>query len=750
MLNEFLRKLPSCLNFVLVAVSCLPACVPRKFQNSSQLENSDPSSVRLDRLMIYDLSVIFPAPGLPLMYTKQNRSWTQVPNDGGTAFDIMSAVFHMKAKDKIDFEYDDTTQKTLDVLEAKGFWPKLVSDESDAYLSKLDFESILASLPGTPKSKNSEINPPENDPAQSQEGPFNIRAYQPSSTNIAYSELATKVNRDKAFRLLNYDMRDVNRWRVVSFRIDPCPYGHRNLNEKNEPILASQENFPSKICSPEVRLIAQPVIGYTIEESAVGNGLPKVDIQTRINPFNNQLYDLDYVPRKTSHFGWYFADYAVHLFYRIDESALKTLLQKNLEIRRRWADICNSGDLPLSVHPCLERSMFSLAEKDTLLKALQRRNLGEWRSPLVKETEEKFEAWKTIDYANDFQKALKPELKSPYKAAVMISTNNRDPWQFFLLERKNNDPFLAKKILALNTEKKDYRTKDPRFIESLDLGKSQIVPRGAVLKIDNIRKRDDSRPRFYPPSRPELDSLDFFVRTEVNGQQPVQYPRFFADNSIEKIGLNNIQLTGSRKADLNQVVSRINNPHINDEFSVDCATCHLATSEQRNESEFRYPKFPKSQFVLKSQFRDAQSFSELFKNIGPGAKWGNEDPIFGLWNRFEYTSPRTSYLLPPSSLQMNTEQSTDVNFIFNQFSIYRNLVRVSTRVSNEAEMAVNLSNKWFLGIKDPNFKECDNKLLNICADFHERHGDFLDERMQSQMCLNFGSPICEGSKKQGF
>jgi hypothetical protein len=639
------------------------ACAIRKFAASGQLDQQSEVSFSAN-----DLSVLFPPGALadPLFNNSDLVGRQIVANALG-----IEVTEDIKNKGEMPVT-SSTSERHLKKLEDAGFWPNLVTTQTQkGFLNLEDWNDILVETPAS-NSNNTKKSADDSD-----EGPFLLEA---AIQHKWYELLA----RDKTLKI---DVRDPGRWKIVSMRFDPCPYGTKQKS------FEQFNNLPQN-CSPELRVVAQPVVGYTASESFMGSRLPdtaRLDEKLQIlrNFQVGKLLPADpVIPTDPPHKGWYFGDYAVHLFSRLTRQQATQFLEKLATLKKESKLACSTSGTKLNVNPCLLQQWMALGAKpiDSHLSQNDRQKL-----PIAWTNQKNLNEARSFGYATKVNEIWRSQWQTPYKAAFFASSNNTDPWIFSLYERNTSGNLRLGHIKPLETQ--TLHGKESQMMKNYKTGRVQIVPRGAGVK-DAPDNNASFKPRLFPQTKKSADSLDIFVRTLTSFQIQWNYQANLKKPREMFAGLGNIEVTEDRSLDLLQMTSRIENPFTNDEFSTDCASCHLATQEGKNLTQA---------FETKIREDKGTAYEALLPH---GKFW---DPRV---QKFQFRNLEGHFSAPSSRVQSLRKSNTDSFFAFNQFSIYRDTPVVSYRVANETELAVWLTNKFYGGKATAD--SCNPKALTSC------------------------------------
>jgi hypothetical protein len=657
-------------NLYLISIFLTLSCATRQFGQTREVSA--------------DLSVTFESNDLSVLYPPGGLSDPTIKGADLVGRRILANVLG------IDLQLDPLDPLSLPVSSSQSqnqmkkffeasFWPNVIStSEMGGFLDQNDWESILAQSP-------KDIQGAGNlDTVGGDEGPFVLEAL----TLNRWFELFFRKNKIKL------DVREPDRWKVVSMRFDPCPYGTKRRS------FAELETLPQN-CIPELRVVAQPIVGINAAESSLGSGLPGTgfiseDSQKFLqsNPISKWLPTTslpigDLVPANPVHKGWYFGDYALHLFSRLSAEQANAFLQGLAHLKSE-SGFCATDQFSLSVNPCLLRQWISLGAKpiDFGLSDLEKKVLPlQWTQP------ESLQKAQKSNYAKKLNSLWKSQWQKPYKVAFFTSTNNNDPWIFSIYERSKQGKLEAAHIKQLET--KEIRGNETGMMKNYKSGRVQIVPRGASVKSADF-KSTAYRPRLFPQTKRSADSLDIFMRTRGSFQNQNLYEENLNRSRQSAAGLDNIEVTGDRASDLLQMTARIENPFLNDEFSTDCASCHMSAQESKEVGPA---------FEIDDTVRRNPGYTSIQESHG-GKNW---DPKV---QRFLFRDGFGQHSQPSSRMQTVDSFSTDSFFAFNQFSIYRETPIVSNRVANETAVAVWLTNKFYGGQNQQ--RNCQTQAMVAC------------------------------------
>jgi hypothetical protein len=258
------------------------------------------------------------------------------------------------------------------------------------------------------------------------------------------------------------DMAAPWRWHIVSFRYLPCAFEQQ-----------SQGN-----CLPELRVVAQPILAYGPIELALGAGLPDAASETK--------FPMSFDDSRV--FSPAFADYAIHLFYRLTPSendAVRQAIMRGIQISEDSS--CRPDSRTLYPHRCL--SLESVRNSDYPFTAEMKALLGSIKTPF-------------------------------YKTAVMVSRQNNVAWKFYPLKRDASGHLVRDIIPALDPE--SAHGLGPKAAASHR--KEQVFSRGISPGFDGY---GDAHVRANPRPKRSVDSLDLFLRTKSQFQVSLVYDRFW-------------------------------------------------------------------------------------------------------------------------------------------------------------------------------------------------------------------------------
>jgi hypothetical protein len=197
------------------------------------------------------------------------------------------------------------------------------------------------------------------------------------------------------FRYLDLDSRRYEvdvleswRWRLVSWRYDLCPNMLHQFAQLDEEQREELGEKPS-ICKPEIRIVAQPILGKNLMEEMVGRRLPDAG--------KSEYLANTYLPR-----GFAFADYALHFFMNVpDPAKVESLL---FDLKKQFNTACPTTAAHLAIHPCLLKELSAFFKSD--------------QAP----------------FASQLLDILKSQMGELKRVASMTSNSNGTPWKFVLLD----------------------------------------------------------------------------------------------------------------------------------------------------------------------------------------------------------------------------------------------------------------------------------------------------------------------------
>jgi hypothetical protein len=620
---------------------------------------------------LMDLAIMYPPAG-----GTDNMSWAK-------------ALFRKQS----GFVSDDAL---LEELSTRGFWPKALG--SQALLPQSVFDDIILQARGNP-------------PAVVGAGvKFEIRAL--SGTK----NWGREKPRDEYDVLV--DMAEPDRWRATSFRYEPCPYSvHHGLpateatdhdgDEENQGSLVSGSEPTKKsqslrydLCQPEFRLVIQPFLGKSKIEKKLGATLPFVRVFTGGQSQGEPLSKLEHEA-----LGWFATDYAMHLFYRLSPEESKSMAMDLKRLKTSFGNLCKTTGVPLQVHPCLISEAIGAGSQDG------------------------------IRFAEGLRKIFMPRTNGLHKVAFFGSENNASPWTFFAgnvrADSTGSKRFVLSRIRALDSFESSARidgkysskegSKDPiggdgvaqaarERMESLAETTSRLSKltifgqrKGVFLQrnvaLGYAKPEDVFKQRISPAPIENRDSLAAFVTGTVGFQTQKQY------DEVRKYdfrrGLTNITPSGKREADVLQVTARIENPVLNNEFRVDCVSCHMSNMEASHAAQ---------KLDVRTLFVN-QMLERLQTSVPATNPW--EFPIE--WTpagQFKKPQGLTAFRMAPSTVSPKGERA--MVYMLNQFSFYTDHPVVSARVVNEAAESAEYVNRVYLDVRAPWRHSCDKIALEAC------------------------------------
>jgi hypothetical protein len=538
-----------------------------------------------------------------------------------------------------------------------SYWPKLVSD-SDGFLSEQLFQRAISPVLGT---YSSEFSP----------------------SMFRFSNTFKLVGIDQTY---NLNMAESTRWRIVSFRFSPCPY---------ETHFKEIDNRDQK-CTPEIRLVAQPILGGTVEEALLAQALPVAMNQVSVGRpmrFGNAKV------------GYTFGDYGMHLFFRLDGTAEATELANQLhELKINYDGSCRTTGEPMGPHPCL------LKEASQIIAG-----------KIAPES----------TFAANALKIIKLHAKKLHRISIWGSTQNAGPWGFYFGEIVNDDfvwkniPTILPNTFSSNDHKNPFQagkamhyTRGSSASRSSALGGTRANDASTIIS-DSKTSRPDPRPKQFSLQRFLLNQLRFLetgLLVPSQGQavnredrptdiQPL-YSSILDWSDLPKAPF--IKETGRYISDLIQTTEKIDDPTISSELNVDCISCHLSKSEGifvRRASPLADQDF--SYYALKS----------LESN--PGRLGGEYNKLIDTeWYPWQvkvgYSGPKYLSDFTHKVFQTHRANRFGEVYILNQFSVYFDHPMVSSRVVNESAEAANFVNTRILNKPNPLPISCNKDALKMC------------------------------------
>lgn len=396
---------------------------------------------------------------------------------------------------RVGYEQDAMRiQKELEPRFCGGLWPRLVITEQT-----LIEEKRFASEPSLPK-ETRKILGQSCDGVESglitladfqrivdlSDGKLDPDGNIPPQFRFSFLGGPVKIGADGSQVLDSVDMAAPWRWHVVSFRYLPCAF----------------EQGGQSTCLPELRVVAQPILAYGPLELSLGAGLPDSATETRTPApsFTDERFPA-------------FADYAIHLFYRLtpdENEAVRSAILKGVEISKQ--EQCQPPINALMAHSCLTQEA--------------RRNQG-------------------YPFSRQMKTLLSSIQKPFYKTAVMVSRQNNVAWKFFPLKRDKSGQLVRDLIPALDPH--SASSLGPKAAVSHRM--EQVFSRGIAVGQSGY---GEAHVRANPRPKSSLDSLDLFIRTSQGFQSAVVYESFIQsqrngiDRYLKNLGMDD-QLTTSQK-----------------------------------------------------------------------------------------------------------------------------------------------------------------------------------------------------------
>lgn len=736
------------LSVAFLSLALLPVCKTRDFRGSFSAQ----SAAVGPGLDVRDVSILFPPPSrrffsAVLGYDKALELYRENPPKAGPL-------------------------PPLNHLLERGFWPRLVQDlPEQSFLTAPQFDDIVAEVPGyDPQTRRSRI------------------------TSIG--PLQTASTGSLEHRPIN--LLDPKRWRVVSVRFAPCSH---ELSKDRSSLSAEsgarllQDPRLRETCHPELRVVAQPVVGLSGFESGIAASMP-------VGHSNQEhLEHRDAVA--SDH--WGFADAALHLFYELGPSQAQVFARELSELKRRYQDVCPTSGLPLGVHPCLTQEALGQGPDTPKLGYLESQELTSQadRAVLPAATPENRRKWRRIGFASELRVLMhnhaKPE-KNLRRVAVMLSKQLRTPWMFMQFEAKSNRGVVAEPVrlqLALipvldpkaqqvsSTAAQASRRTGPQGTSGAavvgtaarnqddnggdaniggDAYDAEVTARQELQRSSNRAMMNFEQRRFFvvprsqgvagglqvsgaPTSDAELssarlakrpkafaDSLDIFLRVRSHFQRPEDYAKLIRDpNKYNVHTPKSIEISGERHVDLMRLATRIENPLLNNDFSTDCGSCHFASLEKWNiENDFD------ASLLREKGPMNTESLARLLA----------ASPVAQVDVSRE-AMPALAGVTPATSAAYRIIGDVFLSFyVTNQFSIYKDSPQVSNRVANESGVAAYLANQWYLGGARAHPYTCDPVRLQRCFLLRERSRSSLSvswlasDFSQNDQCFDAQLGIC--------
>jgi hypothetical protein len=475
------------------------------------------------------------------------------------------------------------------------------------------------------------------------------------------------------------DMSELDRWRIVAYRFHPCPMEHEQ----------KKQGRGSESCTPEVRLVAQPILGKNPLEAEFASQLPVINTRAG-NSTNFNRVSASFLR------GYRFGDYGMHVFYRLrDIDEARVLAQQLLELKNSRSGLsnCNTTDVEVGVHPCLE------SEANQIFSGI----FKETQTPFAKELKEIFQS----------------HMHTLHKISVWGSTQNAGPWGFYQGEVENNSLFKWKPITTV--QKKSFaniQKENPfddgfamQYTRGASINGPQIVQtNGITVQSAVISETNTLRPDPLVGN----DNLQFYLLNQLrfedigttfnrSNRNRMDFPSI-VDQKYQELKRTaevkeNIVPVGRYVSDLTQIVERIDNPKLNHEFKVDCVSCHMSRSENTFVSSGG-KRAGKSSLRFSNREQELESL-RLSDTYQSRVKYGSE-PIPGVVG---FTS---------SQYQSHRKGRFAEVYMINQFSHYFDMPVVSNRAANEIADSARFANETLLKVKNPGLQKCNQMALRAC------------------------------------
>jgi hypothetical protein len=473
------------------------------------------------------------------------------------------------------------------------------------------------------------------------------------------------------------DMSALERWRIVAYRFHPCPMEHEQKKQSRGP----------ESCTPEVRLVAQPILGKDPLEAEFASQLPLINTRNGNGTNFNRISMFMH--------GYRFGDYGMHVFYRLKSNEeAKLLAQQLLDLKNaRGERECNTTDVEVGVHPCLE------FEANQIYAGSFAGN----EKPFARELKEIFGS----------------HMHTLHKISVWGSTQNAGPWGFYQGEVENNSTFKWKPIVTV--QKKSFA--NIQKVNPFDDGFAMQYTRGAsingpvigggargALQASVISDTKTLRPdplvgndnlQFYLLNQLRFnDTGTTFTRVRQNRMDDtstvdLKYRELKSSANLSE----NIAQVGRYIPDLAQMVERIDNPKLNHEFKVDCVSCHMS----RSENTFVSTLDKKAFFGGMSISNRNEVLEKLDKTESyPWQVQLGAEPIAGV---VDYTSSR---------YQKHVRGRFGEVYMLNQFSYYFDMAVVSNRAAHEIADSARFANETLLQLGNPGGQRCNRTALKAC------------------------------------
>jgi hypothetical protein len=657
-----------------VFVSFLVTCRTRKSISGSEIkETSAFANARANQLDVNDVSFLFPPPATAFLSPREKSiAPKKLGLYSGLLMDLNRSMTVESELSSIVRQQRRGAYKVRR-LEQNDFWMPLSMQRAsgEAFLPSDLFEKIMLRMKGEKEAgfAKTGIN-------------FRLKA---RNNNVSqnYSSLAIEA-----------DASEYARWHMTSFRFDPCP--NELLIKRSRKLLT--ESLTSELlsdCKPEVRVVAQPFIGFNQDEQLLGHLMPFLANRS-IN-----FSDFKDLPQN----GFYVADYAMHLFYELSLEDGKKIAADLLELKKTYASRCSTEGLSLGVHPCLLKDLEDASEKFPG---------GFQDSP------------KLPDFANSLQSIVLRSANNLKRLAFMGSDQNEGPWLFAGGEFSRTEDGIVSYLPVRSAGTKIPQTsgasKSSR-VSLFKLGMLVQLNRGAGLVerdesgdfVENIAReakviipegkpgQDSFEPFLLQPSLKERSMGSLFYEEIVAFEN--QYNELYYKG---KIRLSNVESSSNYMEDAIKVADRIANPEINHEFQVDCASCHAANSVVRRLKKSVAPiaSITGSEFSVKNEEETKALYNSGAQSLGKRF-WSNQ----AFKNESMSANPVSANIFEPN-IGLTDQRA---RYVLNQFSIYKYWPIVSERIVNESAKAAHNSN-LLIGITPKRIYQCELHKMKVCAD----------------------------------
>jgi hypothetical protein len=238
-------------------------------------------------------------------------------------------------------------------------------------------------------------------------------------------------------------------------------------------------------------------------------------------------------------------------------------------------------------------------------------------------------------------------------------------------------------------------------------------------KMNKVNANLSMKPRILPQSKPRNDSLDVFLRSSSEFQSSHDYKKVVTQLQNENTlrGLSNISISTSyvREIDLVKVTDRIDNPNLNNEFTVDCVSCHISNIEKNTAISRLSSKIVDTQNLSKLNLARSKDFGShvttLFEKNFEKSENDQNEPSKTLFAKSDVF--RSGPFVPLATVYTQSRDRSDDMYVTNQFSYYRYSPMISRRVANETSRA--LSKLVTASLRpNPAPNQCQPTVFDVC------------------------------------